>query len=207
MESVEKRGKSVDEAVKAALEELGAEFEDVVIEVLEEPSKGILGVIGKKSALVRVTLREKPEEKVRETLINILNSMKLDYEIQKVEFNDGIVRINIVGKDMGLLIGRKGETLNSLQFLLGLIVNKDRQDKVRVVLDVEDYRLKREESLKNLALKLSDKVKRTRKSVVMRPMTPQERRIIHTVLQNDPSIVTFSQGEEPNRKVIISLKR
>ncbi|ADI03117.1 MAG TPA: protein jag [Syntrophothermus lipocalidus] len=207
MESVEKRGKSVDEAVKAALEELGAEFEDVVIEVLEEPSKGILGVIGKKSAVVRVTLREKPEEKVRETLVNILNSMKLDYEIQKAEFNDGVVRVNIVGKDMGLLIGRKGETLNSLQFLLGLIVNKDRQEKVRVVLDVEDYRLKREESLKNLALKLSDKVKRTRKSIVMRPMSPQERRIVHTVLQNDPSIVTFSQGEEPNRKVVISLKR
>jgi len=197
----------VDEAVKAALEELGAEFEDVVIEVLEEPSKGILGVIGKKSAVVRVTLREKPEEKVRETLVNILNSMKLDYEIQKAEFNDGVVRVNIVGKDMGLLIGRKGETLNSLQFLLGLIVNKDRQEKVRVVLDVEDYRLKREESLKNLALKLSDKVKRTRKSIVMRPMSPQERRIVHTVLQNDPSIVTFSQGEEPNRKVVISLKR
>ncbi|WP_287194048.1 RNA-binding cell elongation regulator Jag/EloR [Syntrophothermus sp.] len=207
MESVEKRGKSVDEAVKAALEELGAEFEDVVIEVLEEPSKGILGVIGKKSAVVRVTLREKPEEKVRETLVNILNSMKLDYEIQKAEFNDGVVRVNIVGKDMGLLIGRKGETLNSLQFLLGLMVNKDRQEKVRVVLDVEDYRLKREESLKNLALKLSDKVKRTRKSIVMRPMSPQERRIVHTVLQNDPSIVTFSQGEEPNRKVVISLKR
>jgi len=207
MESVEKRGKSVDEAVKAALEELGADFEDVVIEVLEEPSKGILGVIGKKSALVRVTLREKPEERVRETLVNILNCMKLEYEIEKTEFNDGVVRINIVGKDMGLLIGRKGETLNSLQFLLGLIVNKDRQDKIRVALDVEDYRLKKEESLKNLALKLSDKVKRTRKSVVMRPMSPQERRIVHTVLQNDPNIVTFSQGEEPNRKVVISLKR
>ncbi len=207
MESVEKRGKSVDEAVKAALEELGADFEDVIVEVLEEPSKGILGVIGKKSALVRVTLREKPEQKVRETLVSILNCMKLEYEIERTEFNDGVVRINIIGKDMGLLIGRKGETLNSLQFLLGLIVNKDRQDKIRVALDVEDYRLKREESLKNLALKLSDKVKKTRKSVVMRPMSPQERRIVHTVLQNDPNIVTFSQGEEPNRKVVISLKR
>lgn len=207
MEGVEKRGKSVDEAVKAALEELGADFEDVVIEVLEEPSKGILGMIGKKSALVRVTLREKAGEKVREVLSNILDHMKLDYEIQKVEHNEGTVRVNIVGNDMGLLIGRKGETLNSLQFLLGLIINREREEKLRIILDVEDYRLKREESLKSLALKLSDKVKRTRKSVVMRPMSPQERRIVHTVLQNDPSIVTFSQGEEPNRKVVISLKR
>lgn len=207
MEGVEKRGKSVDEAVKAALEELGADFEDVVIEVLEEPSKGILGMIGKKAALVRVTLREKPEEKIREILVKILDGMKIDYEIQKIEFREGTVRVNIVGNDMGLLIGRKGETLNAVQFLLGLIVNRDREDKIRVLLDVEDYRLKREESLKSLALKLSDKVKRTRRSVVMRPMSPQERRIVHTVLQNDPNIVTFSQGEEPNRKVVISLKR
>jgi len=207
MEFVEKRGKSVDEAIKAALDELGVEFEDVEVEVLEEPSKGILGVLGKKSALVRVSVREKPEEKIKETLVAILDSMKLEYRIEKVEYEQGMVRINIVGNDMGLLIGRKGETLNSLQFLLGLIANRGREDKIRVVLDVEDYRLKREESLKSLAIKLSNKVKQTRKSVVMRPMSPQERRIVHTVLQNDPNIVTFSQGEEPNRKVVISLKR
>ncbi|NLU50559.1 MAG: protein jag [Syntrophomonadaceae bacterium] len=207
MEFVEKRGKSVDEAIKAALDELGVEFEDVEVEVLEEPSKGILGVLGKKSALVRVSVREKPEEKIKETLVAILDSMKLEYRIEKVEYEQGMVRINIVGNDMGLLIGRKGETLNSLQFLLGLIANRGREDKIRVVLDVEDYRLKREESLRSLAIKLSNKVKQTRKSVVMRPMSPQERRIVHTVLQNDPNIVTFSQGEEPNRKVVISLKR
>ncbi|MCR4399986.1 MAG: RNA-binding cell elongation regulator Jag/EloR [Syntrophomonadaceae bacterium] len=207
MESVEKRGKSVDEAIKAALEELGAEFEDVTIEILEEPTKGLLGVLGKKSALVRVTLRDKPEAKVVEILEKILQCMKIDYRIQAAEFSEGVVRVNIVGNDMGLLIGRKGETLNSLQFLMGLIVNRGREDKIRVMLDVEDYRLKREQGLRELALRLSEKVKRTNRSVVMRPMTPQERRIVHTVLQNDPAIVTYSQGEEPNRKVVISLKR
>ena len=126
-----------------------------------------------------------------------------------MEYGEGVVRVNITGNDMGLLIGRKGETLNSLQFLMGLIINRgrSREERVRVLLDVEDYRAKREESLRNLALKLSEKAKRTHKNVVMRPMSPHERRIVHTALQNDPEIVTFSQGEEPNRKVVISLKR
>lgn len=209
MQIIEKRGKSVDEAIKLALEELEAEFEDVDIEVLEEPSKGILGMIGKKAALVRVSLREKPDTKVEDILVGILDLTKIDYEIQSVEYGEGVVRVNITGNDMGLLIGRKGETLNSLQFLMGLIINRgrSREERVRVLLDVEDYRAKREESLRNLALKLSEKAKRTHKNVVMRPMSPHERRIVHTALQNDPEIVTFSQGEEPNRKVVISLKR
>jgi spoIIIJ-associated protein len=108
---------------------------------------------------------------------------------------------------MGLLIGRKGETLNAVQFILGLIVNRSAKERIRVVLDVEDYRLRKEESLRNMAVNLSDKVKRTRRSVIMRPMSPHERRVIHTALQNDPEIVTFSQGEEPHRKVVISLKK
>ncbi|MGE5397534.1 MAG: RNA-binding cell elongation regulator Jag/EloR [Chitinophagales bacterium] len=207
MQTVEKRGKNVDEAIRLALDELGVALEDVVVEVIEEPSKGLLGVIGKKPAVVKVSLREKPEVIARVKLESILNAMKIDYNIEKVEYQPGMVRINLTGKDMGLLIGRKGETLNSIQFLLGLMVNRQTEERVRVVLDVEDYRLRREEALKSLAVRLSDKVKRTRKSVVMRPMNSQERRIIHTALQNDPQIVTFSQGDEPNRKVVISLKR
>lgn len=207
MQVLEKRGKSVDEAIKAALDELGVTIDDVIIEIIEEPTKGLLGVIGKKPAVVKVFVREKPEDIARGKLENLLNQMKLEYVIDKVEFQPGTVRINITGKDMGLLIGRKGETLNAVQFLLGLMVNREVEDKIRVVLDVEDYRLRREESLQSLAVKLSEKVKRTRRSVVMRPMSPQERRVVHTALQGDPEIVTFSQGDEPNRKVVISLKR
>lgn len=206
MEALEKKGKNVDEAIKAALDELGCEIGDVVIEIVEEPSKGLLGLV-KKPAVVRVTLRDKPEEEVQSVLEEMLKKMKINYQINKVEWENSRVRINIVGKDMGLLIGRKGETLNSLQFIVGLIVNRGRQEKIRVVLDVEDYRKKKEESLEALALRLSDRVKKTRKNVVMRPMSSQERRIVHTTLQADPQVTTYSMGDEPNRKVVISLKK
>ena len=205
-QSIEKRGKSVDEAIKAALDELECEIDDVIIEIVEEPSKGLLGLV-KKPAVVRVSRRDKPQEEVREVLEDLLKRMKIDYKISQVEWGDGRVRINITGKDMGLLIGRKGETLNSLQFMVGLIVNRKRPERIRVVLDVEDYRKKKEESLEALALRLSDRVKKTRKNVVMRPMSSQERRIVHTVLQGDPQVTTYSMGDEPNRKVVISLKK
>ncbi len=205
--AIEKRGKSVDEAIKAALDELGCEIDDVIIEVIEEANKGILGIVGKKPAIVKVTLRDKPEEEVRKTLVDLLDKMKIDYKIERVEMDREKVRINIVGKDMGLVIGRKGETLNALQYMTSLIVNKNREEKVRVVLDVEDYRKKKEKSLEKLAIKLSDKVKTTQRNVVMRPMSPQERRIIHTVLQGDPQITTYSTGDEPNRKVVITMKK
>lgn len=206
VQTIEKKGKSVDEAIKAALDELSCEIDDVIIEVIEEPSRGLFGLV-KKPAIVKVSVREKPEQDVRQALEDLLNKMKLDYRITNVERDEGRVRINITGKDMGLLIGRKGETLNAVQFVLGLIVNRNREDRVRVVLDVEDYRKKREESLEALAMRLSDRVKKTRKSVVMRPMSSQERRIVHTALQGDPQISTYSMGDEPNRKVVISLKK
>lgn len=207
VQTIEKRAKSVDEAVKAALDELGCDIEAVVVEVVEEGSKGLLGLIGNKPAVVKVTRKASPEDHARQVVDEILKKMKIDYQINKVESDKSTVRINIIGNDMGLLIGRKGETLNSLQFIAGLIINRQREEKIRLVLDVEDYRKKREESLESLALRLSDKVKNTQKNVVMRPMSSQERRIVHTVLQEDPQIVTYSMGDEPNRKVVISLKK
>ncbi len=206
-ETVETKGRNVDEAIKAALDELACDIEDVIIEVIEEPTKGILGIVGKKPAIVKVTLRDKPEEEVKKTLVELLDKMRIDYKIDRVEWDGQKVRINIVGKDMGLLIGRKGETLNSLQYMLGLIVNRQREEKVRIFLDVEDYRRKKEQSLERLAIRLSDKVKTTQKNVVMRPMSPQERRIVHTILQGDPQVTTYSTGDEPNRKVVITLKK
>ncbi|MGE5391773.1 MAG: RNA-binding cell elongation regulator Jag/EloR [Deltaproteobacteria bacterium] len=206
LRTIEKKGKTVDEAIKSALDELGCDIEDVKIEIMEEPSKGLLG-LGKKPAVVRISVRQTPEEETRMILEDLLNKMKIDYVINSVEFDSGRVRINITGKDMGLLIGRKGETLNAVQFILSLIVNRDRAEKVHITLDVEDYRKKKEESLEALALRLSDKVKKTRKNVVMRPMTSQERRIVHTALQSDPQVTTYSLGDEPNRKVVISLKK
>lgn len=207
IQTIEKRGKSVDEAIKSALDEMGCDIDAVKVDILEEGSKGLLGFIGTKQAVVKVTLKLTPEEQARQIVDEILTKMKIDYEINKVECNQGTVRINIVGNDMGLLIGRKGETLNALQFVAGLIINRQQQERIRLVLDVEDYRKKREESLESLALRLSDKVKNTHKNVVMRPMSSQERRIVHTVLQEDPQVVTYSMGDEPNRKVVIALKK
>lgn len=204
---VEKKGKSVDEAIKAALDELGCNMDDVVVEVLEDPSKRLLGFIGNKPAVVRVSIVEKPENEASKVVEELLQKMKIEYQIDNVEWDNGVTRINIVGKDMGLLIGRKGETLNALQFLAGLMVNRKREQKMRIVLDVEDYRKKREQSLEALALRLSEKVKQTQKNVIMRPMNPQERRIVHTILQEDPQLVTYSMGDEPNRKVVIALKK
>lgn len=205
-QTIEKKGKNVEEAVKAALDELGCDIEDVCVEIVEEPSKRLLGFMGK-PAVVKVSLREKPEQEARKIVEELLQKMKIDYQIDKVEWDNGITRINIVGNDMGLLIGRKGETLNALQFIAGLMLNRKREDKIRIILDVEDYRKKREQSLEALALRLSEKVKQTQKSVIMRPMNSQERRIVHTILQEDPQLVTYSMGEEPNRKVVIALKK
>ncbi len=206
-QTVEKRGRNVDEAVKAALDELNCNIEDVVIEIIEEPSKGLLGIVGKKPAVVKVSMLDKPEQEIRKVLENLLDKMKINYEIANIEYETDKVRINIIGKDMGLLIGRKGETLNALQYMVGLIINRHREDRLRVILDVEDYRKKREESLEALAVRLSEKVKETRKNIVMRPMSSQERRIVHTALQGDPNITTYSIGEEPNRKLVITLKK
>ncbi len=179
----------------------------MIVEVLEEPTKGILGFVGKRPAVVKVSKREKPSEDIRRIVEEVLDRMKLSYRIDRIDGEDQRVRINIVGKDVGLLIGRKGETINALQFVVGLIYNRNREKKVRIILDVEDYRKKKEQSLHSLALRLSDKVKNTKRNVVMRPMSSQERRIVHTALQGDPQVTTYSTGDEPHRKVVISLKR
>ncbi len=206
LQTVEKKGKNIDEAIKAALDELGCDIEDATIEVLEEPTKSLLGLV-KKPAIVRVSLREKPEADAQKVVEELLQKMKINYVIDRTEWEANRVRINITGKDMGLLIGHKGETLNAVQYVASLIINRNREERINIVLDVEDYRKKRDESLEALAVRLSDKVKKTRKNVVMRPMSSQERRIIHTALQGDNQITTYSMGDEPNRKVVIALKK
>jgi spoIIIJ-associated protein len=207
MRIVEHYGKTVEEATQAALEELGTTADDkkVEIEVLDEGSKGVFGW-GTKFARVRVKLKEEAEDKVDELLKNILGMLDLSGEIEK-EMIEGQFKFNIVGGDLGLLIGRRGQTLEALQFLLNLIVNKDNKEKVKIILDVEGYRSRREKSLQDLAKRLADKARQEKKNIVLEPMMPNERRIIHLALQDNPYVSTFSQGEEPLRKVVISLKK
>ena len=199
---------TVEEAVKTALMELKAEREEVEIEVINEPSKGLFGLIGSKNAKVKVTVTDGPEERA-ERFIDVLlkkMSIKADYA---VDFSDNVLKVDIVKineDDKGIIIGKRGKNLDEIQFLLNLIVNKGRQNYVRVIFNVEDYRAKREETLKRLANKMADKCRYYKHKVRLEPMNPYERRIIHSTLQDQSDIITYSEGEEPYRKVVIDLK-
>lgn len=201
---VEKTGKTVQEAVDMALEELQCDRDNVDIEVLEEGTKGIFG-FGSKVAKVRVTVKESNSEKAREFLLSVFEKMNVEAEIIAQEDEDSIL-LKIKGDDIGIIIGRRGETLDSLQYLTSLVVNKSKEDYKRVVIDIENYRQKREETLVKLAYRLADRVVKYKKNITLEPMNPYERRVIHSSLQNHKYVETYSVGEEPNRKIVITLK-
>ncbi|ADL08990.1 RNA-binding cell elongation regulator Jag/EloR [Thermosediminibacter oceani] len=205
MKTVEKQGRTVDEALELALKELNAKKDEVEVEVLEEGSRGLFGLLSR-MARVRVTLKEKPEEKALEFLKGLMKILKLDPVMNLVHEEDGMCRIEIKGNNMGILIGKHGTTLNALQYLTGLVANKNDTGYKRIILDVEGYREKREKTLKELALKIARRVKETKKSIALEPMPPNERKIIHNALQGDDWVKTHSEGEEPYRRVIISPK-
>lgn len=285
MAFVEKTGKSVDEAVAAALAELNVTADQAVVEVLEEAKKGFLG-FGRKDARVRVSVKpaeaeaektaeaatvaagalakkadavkadaavaaedfkkkaadakddavddaiaalnalksERRERQNREPrkynvsdeavaaakefLQKIFNAMHIEVAMEKfINKNDGSVTFRLHGDDMGILIGKHGQTLDSLQYLTNLVANKNSNERVRVIIDVEDYRDRRIETLNRLAARLADKVKRTGERVALEPMNPHERKIIHMALQGDRRVTTLSEGDEPYRHVVIELKK
>lgn len=201
MKFVEKTGKSVEEALRLALIELDAKREDVEFEIIEEGSKGFLG-FGAKETRIKVIKKNKATDIAVDFLKSLLVKMNISAEIEAEQVEDNL-SINMIGTDMAILIGKRGQTLDSLQYLVSLVVNKDRDDYIRVVLDTENYRMKRKETLENLAGKLAFKVKKSRKNVILEPMNPYERRIIHSALQNNPYVSTKSEGDEPFRKVVI----
>ncbi|MDF9407753.1 MAG: R3H domain protein [Pelotomaculum sp. PtaB.Bin013] len=206
MKVIEKTGKTVEEAVGQALQDLGVSIDDVEVEVIEEPSKGILGLFGAKPAKVKVVFKEGAKEKAVDLLKDIIKSMDLRVDLDVVERKE-FITINMKGPELGILIGRRGETLDALQFLINLSVNKNQEVRRKIIIDVEGYRNRREETLQKLALKLANKARQRGRSVVLEPMSSQERRIIHTALQGRDDIYTFSEGDEPYRKIIISPKK
>ena len=206
-EWIEVSAKTVDEAITDALIQLGSTRENVDIEVLEKESTGFLG-LNRKPAKVRVALKETIQDKAVSFLEQIFSLMEIQSEIA-VDYNeeDKAMNINIIGEDMGVLIGKRGQTLDSLQYLVSLVVNKESEDYIKVKLDTENYRERRKETLENLAKNIAYKVKKTRRSVSLEPMNPYERRIIHSALQNDKFVETHSEGEEPYRKIVVTLKK
>ncbi len=207
--SVEKTGKTIDEAREAALAELGAKEDEVAFEILEEPSKGFFGLIGSKPAKIRATIIERergPIDKAYDLLKQIFEKMNLDVTIEKKETEDGEL-LTLVGENLGILIGKHGQTLDALQYVANLAANKGREeDRVRVIVDVEGYRERREETLKTLASRLAEKARRTGQKIMLEPMNRHERKIIHMALQDDSSVSTYSSGDEPFRKVVIEPK-
>ncbi|MEW8959730.1 hypothetical protein MHLNE_26190 [Moorella humiferrea] len=206
MKEIEATGKTVEEAIEAALKSLGARRDEVEIYVLEEGSKGFLGLLGSRQARVKVVLPDKPEDVITDFLTRVLKAMNVEAGIE-IRQREGYYFVSFHGKDLGLLIGRRGDNLDALQFLCNLAVNKVLKNKIKIILDAEGYRKRREQTLINLARRLSARVKATGKRIVLEPMNPQERRVIHTALQNDSEILTFSEGQEPNRKIVIALRQ
>ena len=299
MRSVESSAKTMEEAVTQGLEKLGVSFADVKIDILDEGSKGFLGILGGKPVVVRLTVREdaegsddvlssvgleeavkapekkparkraqkpaaektekparepqpakaekpvkaekpakaekptaaeapKPEKKpeapvqaaenadfeadsaearAKDFLSDGTRLMGVEVSVNVHRDEEGNVRVDMFGDTLGILIGRRGETLDALQYLTSLYVNRGRDEYTRVTLDTENYRAKREESLRRLANRMANRAVKTGRKVVMEPMNPYERRILHSALQQNDAVTTHSEGEEPNRHVVITLKQ
>ena len=208
MKSVVKVSKTVEGAIKEALEELQVSRNDVEIVVLEEPSKGLFGLIGTKDAAVKVTVINDPVEIAENFLSKMLMCMNVRANISvKREGSQLYIEIvDIDSSDMGIVIGKRGNTLDAMQYLVSLSVNKNRQDYIKVLIDVMGYRKKREDTLIKLANKMAEKSRSIRKPVKLEPMNPYERRIIHSALQNVSGVTTYSEGEEPYRRVVIQAR-
>lgn len=233
MRSVEKTGRSVEEAIQEALEELGIERDEAEIVVLEEGSKGLFGLLRGKSARVRVGRkiessaktvgdrtgassdaearrledeRNAAIERARKFLAGVLERLGITAGIEMRE-DESIVHMNVTGTDLGLVIGRKGQTLDSIQYLVNIVANRQGRNRVRIVLDVEGYRERREEFLRGMALRMAERVRRRGRKAVLEPMSALERRVVHMALKDEGDLATYSEGKDPYRRVVIVRKR
>lgn len=207
MDYIEVTGKTVEDARTEALIKLGTTSDQIEVEILEKGSSGFLG-IGSKPAVIRVRRKFTMEDCVRDFLTQVFDAMDLTVDISvEVEEDNHTVNIELKGDEMGVLIGKRGQTLDSLQYLTSLALNRHTDEYVKVKLDTEDYRKRRKETLENLAKNIAYKVKRTKRPVSLEPMNPFERRVIHSTLQNDKYVSTHSEGEEPHRHVVVTLKK
>lgn len=229
MEFLEFKGKTIDEALIEASIKLGVASNQITYEVINKGSNGLFGLFNKKPAVIKVTVKNE-EEKEADELIQldiaddvanedvekigtefagkIFTAMGFDVQIKtSYDANERVMKMELFGDNMGVLIGKRGQTLDSLQYLISLYLNRESDSFIRLKLDTENYRDRRKENLENFANNIASKVKRTRRPVSLEPMNPYERRIIHSALQNDKNVMTKSEGEEPYRKVVVMLKK
>ncbi|MGE5572495.1 MAG: RNA-binding cell elongation regulator Jag/EloR [Bacteroidota bacterium] len=217
VQSVEKSGRTIEEAVEEALGELGLTRDRVEIEVLEEPARGLLGIVGQRPARVRVTARAEEvdvAEKATEFLRGLLGHMGFTGVSVTAREGDGVLRLDVEGRELGYLIGRRGATLDAVQYLVNLVASRharaggrgagEQEDRLRIIVDAEGYREKRARSLERLARAVAERVRREGRQVALEPMNPMERRIIHLAVQDYEGVTSFSEGEEPYRRVVIA---
>lgn len=207
MDWLEITAKTVDEAITEALIKLQTTSDRIEYEVVEKESSGFLGLFNK-PAKIRARMKQGVDYTAKDFLDKVFKAMEVEATVD-INYNEeeSFMDINVLGDDMGVLIGKRGQTLDSLQYLVSLVLNKDSDKYIKVKLDTENYRQRRKETLENLGKNIAFKVKRTKKSVALEPMNPYERRIIHSVLQNDKYVETHSEGEEPFRRVVVTLKK
>ena len=204
MRSIEVSGKTVEEAVQEGIQKLGVRKDNVEVEVLNEAASGLFKILANKPARIKIAVRHEPAALVQEFLLGLLRLIGMDGEVTIVKEEEGAVHVTVNGPRMGMLIGKRGNTLNALQYLCNVALRRNfSEEKKQVLLDVGNYRKRREESLEKLAANMADKAKRTNREVSLEPMSPQERRIIHLALKDHELVDTYSKGEEPFRKVVI----
>ncbi len=207
MDYIEVSAKTVDDAITEACQKFTVTSDKLEYEVVDEGKTGLLG-IGARPAVIKVRVKSFVEDKAKDFLKDVFAAMNLTV-VSSVSYNEeeNSMDIELSGDEMGILIGKRGQTLDSLQYLVSLVVNKDTENYIRVKVDTENYRKRRKETLENLARNISYKVKRTKRPVSLEPMNPYERRIIHSSLQNDKYVTTYSEGDEPFRHVVVVLRK
>ncbi|GAA4867464.1 protein jag [Paenibacillus vulneris] len=202
MKKIVVMGKSIEEAVRNGLQQWNTTEDRVKIQVLEQPSKGLFGIIGAKDAKVELELIPDAVEEAIHFLQEVFQTMNVQVRIEQKSTKEGL-ELHLYGSELGMLIGRRGQTLDALQYLVNIVANRYSSSHMRIVLDAEQFRERRKKTLEELAARLAEKVIRSKKEVVLEPMSPQERKVIHAKLQDHPKVRTFSRGEEPNRRVVI----
>ncbi|MFC5450642.1 RNA-binding cell elongation regulator Jag/EloR [Paenibacillus aestuarii] len=205
MKKIVVTGKTIEDAVKSGLSQWQVSEDRVHVHILEQPSRGLFGIFGSKEAKVELELIPDPLEEAILFLQDIFKTMQISITIDQQKSREGIL-LNLSGPELGILIGKRGQTLDALQYLVNIVANRYANSHFRIILDAEQFRERRKKTLEELAVRLANRVLKSKKEVILEPMNSQERKIIHAELQGHPVIKTYSKGEEPNRRVVIALK-